>query len=220
MQVPVVYNSREPRPGEEDGVDYHFRSRDELEAMAGDERYLSIAARDDLQVVDLSEVRQMLHRGDVFYEGNVHVALSLLRSKTLSGCDSLDVFLSPLSLEEVHELNDGAVDFDTSVTKLMRNRLLRRLHSQKPFAALPDLEDIEVRAAAAPHALRHAADFSHVLPCHDGEDSDHWTLLGQPVGDARRTTLAMAGLLRDGESDLAERWPRSLLGSTNCDFVT
>ena len=32
----VLYNDRDARPGEEDGVDYHFRPRAEIEALGRD----------------------------------------------------------------------------------------------------------------------------------------------------------------------------------------
>jgi hypothetical protein len=34
LQPLVLYNSRDPRPGEVDGVDYHFRSREQIESPA------------------------------------------------------------------------------------------------------------------------------------------------------------------------------------------
>lgn len=33
LQTLVLFNSRAPRPGERDGVDYHFRSRSDVEAL-------------------------------------------------------------------------------------------------------------------------------------------------------------------------------------------
>ena len=33
MQGLVLFNDRAPRPGEEDGVDYHFRSTEEIGAL-------------------------------------------------------------------------------------------------------------------------------------------------------------------------------------------
>ena len=33
LQKLVLYNSRDPRPGEKDGVDYHFRTRAQIEAL-------------------------------------------------------------------------------------------------------------------------------------------------------------------------------------------
>lgn len=75
----VLYNDREPRPGEVDGVDYHFRGRDfirELE-QAGD--HLVMDVRGDLQALDVAESKRNLDAGDVFFEGNPFVGHSLLK---------------------------------------------------------------------------------------------------------------------------------------------
>ena len=40
VQPIVLYNSRSPRPGERDGEDYHFRSREQIERLREQERYV------------------------------------------------------------------------------------------------------------------------------------------------------------------------------------
>src|SRR5205823_14285552 len=40
LQPIVLYNSRSPRPGERDGEDYHFRPREQIEALRDRERYV------------------------------------------------------------------------------------------------------------------------------------------------------------------------------------
>lgn len=42
FRVPVLFHSRSPRPGERDGVDYHFRSREE--SLASRQRVVHEAA--------------------------------------------------------------------------------------------------------------------------------------------------------------------------------
>src|SRR5208282_865160 len=61
----VLVNSRAPRPGEIDGADYHFRTRAQVEALRTDKRYAVLEARDDLQAVDLEELKSLLGQGDV-----------------------------------------------------------------------------------------------------------------------------------------------------------
>ncbi len=224
--IPVLYNSRAPRPGEEDGKDYHFRPRQHLEELRSRDGFLVLAARNDLQAIDLEELSRLLKSGDVLYEGNVHVALRLMAEQGLPAHDTLDAFLSPVGLQEARDLMNDSSDLDAAVTNLMRQRLLRRLYSKKPHASLTDLEDIEVRATAAPHALRHAPEFTHVIVNHDGEDSDHWELLGRPLGDARRAVEAFATLLREGSQTGGaecppgvEIWPRDVLGDPDCEVT-
>src|SRR5512135_468307 len=60
LQKVVLFNSREPRPGERDGVDYHFRPRTQIEALRSQERFAVLDVRGDLQALDLTELAALL----------------------------------------------------------------------------------------------------------------------------------------------------------------
>ncbi|MFW6289506.1 MAG: hypothetical protein ACOC0R_00945, partial [Mariniphaga sp.] len=70
MQPLVLYNSRSPRPGEIDGVDYYFRSRREIEKLNEQEHFSLMDVRGDLQALDLKELSENLKKGHVLFEGN------------------------------------------------------------------------------------------------------------------------------------------------------
>jgi len=53
LQKLVLYNCRSPRPGEMDGKDYYFRSREEIEKLREKENFIVLDVRGDLQAVDL-----------------------------------------------------------------------------------------------------------------------------------------------------------------------
>ena len=89
--------------------------------------------------------------------------------------------------------------------------LLRRTRRQKGEISLPDLENIEKRAASAWGELRFAHEFDHVIPNHDGEDSDNWDAFYYPLGDARASLNAFVALLRGESSDFAETWEDGLV---------
>src|ERR1700690_2835153 len=61
----VLFNSRAPRPGELDGVDYAFRTRAQVEALRADPRYAVLEARSDLQALDIQDLDALLRCGDV-----------------------------------------------------------------------------------------------------------------------------------------------------------
>jgi guanylate kinase len=208
--APVLHHSRAPRPGEVDGRDYHFRTRGEIEALRGDARYRVFAVRDQVQAFDLDEVRALLAAGDVVYEGNVDMALAMAAVGAEAGVRVVDVFLAPLALAEVAALSRRA-DFAERVVEMMRRRLIRRALGKSLALSLPQLADIEARAGTVAAELAQAFLFTSVVPCADGEDSDHWTLFSEPVGDAGRALRAVATLLRGGTDATAERWPRDLL---------
>src|SRR6056297_547482 len=101
LQPLVLYNSRAARPGEVDGVDYHFRSRKEIEKLKDKDNFVVMEVRGDLQAIDINELSELLQNGDVFFEGNPFVARELQTNSSLENINKLSVFMSPLSQEEI-----------------------------------------------------------------------------------------------------------------------
>ncbi len=214
LQKLLLFNSRSPRPGEQDGVDYHFRSREEIEALSEQGGYVVLDVRGDLQGLDLDNLREILDgERDAFFEGNPFVPLELLRSPLLADVPRLSVFVSPLSRAEIEYLKDPArgLQLPAFVTDVMRRKLLRRTQKQKGILSLKDLENIERRAGSAYREMQLAWHFDHVIPNHDGEDSENWDAFYYPIGDARQALVAFATVLEGGETAYAEEWDRSLL---------
>jgi guanylate kinase len=208
----VLYNSRSPRPGEIDGKDYHFRSRDEVTGLKKKENFAVLDVRGDVQSVDLSDAEQTLAVGDLFFEGNPFVGRKLLESLSPK-FKVLSIFLAPLSGEEILFLrSQGRThSFADFLTDVMRRKLLRRTQRQKNILSLKDLENIERRAASAYSELKEAWHFEHVVPNHDGEDSENWNAFYFPVGDARKALLAFADLIDGKVPPLVEKWDEQLL---------
>lgn len=209
----MLYTSRDPRPGEEDGRDYHFRTRQQIESLGADHRYLVLDVRGDLQAVDLHTLHTDLEAGDVFFEGNPFIGNALASHALMSAVPKLAVFLSPLSREEILELRDPArnLSLPDLVTELMRHKLLRRTTRQKTHLSAADLATIERRASSAYREMQLAWHFQYVIPSHDGEDSENWDAFYYPLGDARRALTTFAALLRGEPAPLAEHWEQSLL---------
>lgn len=214
LQPLVLYNDRDPRPGETDGEDYHFRTREEIEALRGQERYLVLEVRNDLQALDTEELAGQLGEGDVLFEGNPFVGEVLLTDERLAEVPKLSVFLSPLGEEELRAASEPErhVDLDALVADIMRRKLLRRTRRQKGELSRPDLDDIETRCTSAPAELRKAWRFEHVLVNHDGEDHENWWAFPLPLGDARRAVTDLRRLLRGETCPRAERWKTGLFG--------
>src|SRR5271165_3457657 len=124
----VLVNSRAPRPGERDGVDYHFRTRAQVEALRTDNRYAVLEVRSDLQALHVQELEASLRRGDVFFEGNPFVGRALQTHPRLASVKRLSIFISPLSKEEIAYLKapERNVLLPEFVTDVMRRKLLRR----------------------------------------------------------------------------------------------
>lgn len=213
MQPLVLYNSRDPRPGETDGNDYHFRTREYISQLKDKDDHSVMEVRGDLQALDKGELQRQLEKGQVLFEGNPFIGSWLLRHAAQTGIEVLGVFMSPLCREEIEYVKSvsGSSGLQDLVTDIMRRKLLRRTRRQKGELSLKDLQNIETRASSAYPELQLAHLFRYVLPNIDGEDSENWDAFYHPVGSARRTMLAFVDLLKGVEPALAERWEAGLL---------
>src|SRR6516225_2365224 len=124
LQPLVLYNSRDPRPGERDGVDYHFCTRAQVESRRKDNRYAVLDVRGDLQALDLQNLQRLASRGDVFFEGNPTVGLTILSQPALANFPKLSVFLAPLSQEEITFLKSPGrnIRLEDLITEVMRRK--------------------------------------------------------------------------------------------------
>jgi len=213
LQPLVLYNSRDPRPGEQDGVDYHFRSRAQVDQLRSDNRYVVLDVRGDLQALDLLNLQELSSRGDVFFEGNPMVGHTILSHPSLANFPKLSAFLAPLSADEIAFLTAPGRNINVKdlVTDVMRRKLLRRTRRHKGELSLKDLENIERRAGNAYAELRLAHHFENVIPNHDGEDSENWDAFHYPLGDARKALATFVALLEARPSPHIERWNAALL---------
>ncbi|HEN3000771.1 TPA: guanylate kinase [Streptococcus agalactiae] len=97
----VSMTTRPQRPGEVDGVDYFFRTREEFEALIKEGQMLEYAEYvGNYYGTPLSYVNETLDKGiDVFLEIEVQGALQV-KSKVPDG---VFIFLTPPDLEELEE---------------------------------------------------------------------------------------------------------------------
>ena len=210
----VLYNSRDPRPGEQEGVDYYFRSRSKIEELATKPGFTSAIVRGDLQAIEVASIRAILDQDqDAFFEGNPFIPAKLSELSELQEIPTLRIFLSPLSQDEILFIKDPQqrTNLEKLLPDIMRRKLLRRTKRQKINLSLKDLENIENRVASAIVELREGWKFDYVIPNHDGEDSEHWDAFYYPIGDARKALLAFAALLQGEPPPGVEKWEKDLV---------
>ncbi|MEX0324580.1 MAG: guanylate kinase [Puniceicoccaceae bacterium] len=208
----VLYNCRRPRPGEQDGQDYHFRSRLNLEAMHDNPRFVAMEVRGDLQVLDMEELLEQLRRSSVLFEGNPFIARVLQADQRLAQVPKRSIFLSPLSREELADIeaNENAPPIADAVAEVMRRKLIRRTENQKGELEPEDLETIYERSHSAWREIRMASLFDRVVVNHDGEDSDNWSCAPVPIGEARQAMEAVHAGLRGRPHLHLESWQAAL----------
>jgi guanylate kinase len=172
----VLYNSRLPRPNEKDGVDYYFRTREEIKDLRKRKNFIVLEVRGDLQALDTTELMQQLNKSDVFHEGNSYIAKILLLHPLLKSINKLSVFLSPFSKDEVQKLklDLGEKGFENYVFNTMKSKLLRRAKKYKQELTKNILENIDKRASDAFPELKDDWMYDFVISNHDGEDSENW----------------------------------------------
>ena len=209
----VCYDSRAPRPGEQEGVDFYFRTREFIENLRRKKEHWVVEYRGDMLAVDFDEMRNTMKEGDVFFEGNPIVGKALLDFCKKENIEHLSIFLSPLSMDEIQYLKspDRNIHLKDLITDVMRRKLLRRTQKQKTILSTKDLKNIEVRASCAFSEMKLAYHFDYVIPNHDGEDSDNWDAFYYPIADARKTLLSLVEILQGKESFYCEKWPKDVL---------
>lgn len=116
----VSMTTRPQRPGEVDGVDYHFRTREEFEELIRQGQMLEYAEYvGNYYGTPLNYVNETLDQGiDVFLEIEVQGALQV-KSKVPDG---VFIFLTPPDLEE---LQDRLVGRGTDSEEVIAQRIAR-----------------------------------------------------------------------------------------------
>ncbi len=111
MRFSVSATTRAPRPGEQDGREYYFRSRREFEAMVSDNQMLEHAeVFGNLYGTPRGPVEQAMREGrdtvfDIDWQGGQQIRNSAL------GRDVVSIFVLPPSIAELdRRLNDRAQD--------------------------------------------------------------------------------------------------------------
>jgi guanylate kinase len=213
LQPLVLFNSRAPRPGEADGVDYHFLSREQFDSLSTKDQFVVMDVRGDLQALDLQELRRLLNNGNVFFEGNPFIGRTLLTNPALADVTRVSVFMSPLSRDEILFLKnvEPRISLPELLADVMRRKLLRRTRKQKNELSLRDLENIERRASSAYCELQEAHCFQYVIPNHDGEDSENWDAFYYPLGDARLALTTFVAVLEGKKPSNVEQWEHDLI---------
>ncbi|MCG6534877.1 MAG: hypothetical protein L7F78_09335 [Syntrophales bacterium LBB04] len=197
---PVRYTSRSMRPGERDGVEFHFRSADDIRRLP-QERFFIYPMRNQWQAVDLSDLEQMFSRYErviiEFYPPVVSLLLKHLHTmKERTGFETSMVFITPLSEQEIEklELQEPGRPRTEIVADVMRMKQIRRAINQGKLLTREELDDIDIRAGHAYVEMQCSSLYSYVIVNHDGEDSEHW-ICTPPSGDAGKTLSALGRIM-------------------------
>ncbi len=207
----TVFHSRVPRKGEEDGVDYHFRSRDEILALEEKGILKAFQVRRDTIGVPFEELRRLNETRGI-YEGNPVIASWLIQNKEGWGLRIKSVFISPFSREEIKEIKkDQSKDLELEVRNEMIGKQFQR--AKKIFDGIDvDIKaDLEVRASSAFKEMSYAHLFDHIIVNHDGEGSPNWDPIENPKGEAQKSVNSLKNIVHDLKDSSLETWEEDLI---------
>jgi guanylate kinase len=135
LELSVSATTREPRPGEQDGVDYHFLSREEFERRVSQGDFVEHADYAGRRYGTLrSELEQRAHAGAAVV---LEIEVQGARQVRAAVPDAVLVFIAPPS------------------PQALRERLLAR--------GTDDPEEVERRLRVAEEELRARREFRHVV---------------------------------------------------------
>ena len=116
----VAYTTRDPRPGELDGMDYNFVSREIFEAKAADGDFLEFKeVHGNFYATPLKDMEAMLSEGMIaILKIDVQGALTAMELRS----DALTVFLMPPSVDELEgRIRGRGTEDDATIAKRLKN---------------------------------------------------------------------------------------------------
>lgn len=204
----VFYISRNKRPVETDGIDYHFRTRTEINHLAQKQKMVLIEARGDLHGFAIDDLRAILSQSDAFYEGNTFMADRLRTLCVSENIPQLSIFLTPLSMTELKQIHQKYTlpDAKKYVFEHMLQKQYRR--AKKLGIKIDKLvqQNLEHRAGDAYDELAIAYRFDHIIVNHDGEDNPVWDNIDTLSGDALNAVNSVARIISGEEIPSEEIW--------------
>ncbi|HJD55308.1 MAG TPA: guanylate kinase [Rickettsia endosymbiont of Pyrocoelia pectoralis] len=143
LRLSVSATSRKPRPGEVDGVNYHFKSKLEFEELIKQDKFLEYARiYDNYYGTPKEYVETLLNQGlDVLFDIDWQGARAIKQNAT----NIVSIFILPPSLEVLEQR--------------LRNR------------ATDSEESIKLRMESAQNEISHASEYDYVITNDDFNDT-------------------------------------------------
>jgi guanylate kinase len=201
FQMPILHTSRPPRSFETNGVDYYFRSEQDIRSYPS-EHFIVGQIRRIWQAIDLVEMQGLfVHSSLIIAEiyptfGKLFRDHPLIRELTYD-FEVYTVFISPASEDEIHalQINMGFASPQDTLAAIMLPKLIGRTQQQGKLLTPEVLEDLEIRASMAYEEIMMGENYTHHIVNHDGEDSNNWRYT-PPMGDAGMTLKSFVDIVR------------------------
>lgn len=178
----VLCTSRQPRPDEIDGKDYHFLSINKLRRLDRN-RFIISHVSTDIQSIDTEQIKKLLKTDDLILAELYYSFTPLLKAwlsrQTNWDVEIKSIALLPLSNEEIEEKKQGGKTTEEIVYQLVKEKLLRRGQDSQ--------ERIDARSKDAYKTIQSIADYDYKIINHAGEDNiGEWS---DPLGPEAKRIL-------------------------------
>lgn len=145
LKFSISHTTRCPRQGEQDGVDYHFVTKDDFKAAIEKGNFLEWAeVHSNFYGTSSEAIEQQLKKGiDVVLDIDVQGA-DIIRSR--DDVEAIDLFIAPPSLKELERRlrGRGTEQEDAILTRLKNARV--EMHSAKKYQYLIINDEIDIAA--------------------------------------------------------------------------
>jgi guanylate kinase len=200
FRMPILYTSRPPRTIETEGVDYYFRSEEDIRSYPS-ERYIIGQIRKIWQAIDIMEMQALFTSSSLIILeiyptfGRLFRGHPLIRQLT-SDFEVSAVFISPASEDEMHalQINMGFSSPMQTAAAVMLPKLIGRTQQQGKLITQEVLDDLQTRASMAYEEMKMGENYTCRIVNHDGEDSNNWRYT-PPLGDAGATLKRFVNII-------------------------
>jgi hypothetical protein len=199
--MPILYTSRPARSIETEGIDYYFRSEQDIRSFPR-ERFIVGQIRRIWQAIDLMEMQGLFVQCSLIIAEIYPTLGKLFRDHPLIRQLTADfevhaVFISPASEDEIHalQINTGFASPEEAAAAIMLPKLIGRTQQQGKLLTPDVLKDLEIRASMAYEEMKMGETYTYRIVNHDGEDSNNWRYT-PPVGHAGVTLKRFVDIIR------------------------
>jgi len=185
----VLYNDRTPRPGEIDGITYHFRSKEEQNAEAAKNlKCKTFKVEPDQQMINCETLENELKTNDVvLLEISIYQVLTVLGFCKEFEISAKQIFVSPLSEDDFTLIGGSfANSYDREIA--LRAVMLTKLANRGTESEAKQI----TRFHRAPAEIQAAINNNATIFCnHFGEDNKRlWKLLQEFVSEPGSIEIA------------------------------
>ena len=155
LKFSVSATTRQPRPGEVDGVSYYFVTKEGFEEMIRQDAFLEYDAHmDNYYGTPEKQVEEKLENGSVILDIDVNGAFNVRKKRA----DAVLIFIAPPSLEELERRLRGRGDTSEAQMQLRLERVRWETEQAKKYDYIVTNDRVETCAEEILHIIAKICD--------------------------------------------------------------